>query len=465
MTRIPPNFSDRFVCIFGMGYVGLTLAVIMAEAGFAVLGLETRQDILDLLRNGRSHFYEPGLEDKIRKLVCSDRLHFASSLSETHLGGVYIITVGTPLNEEGRVNLDNVVNVAREVSARLKTGDLVIMRSTVMLRTTRDIVVPILDQAGCDYDIAVCPERTLEGQALAELCKLPQIVGADLRARVRAAQLFSFITPTVIQVSSLETAEMIKLTDNTQRDVQFGFANEVARICDTLGVSASEVIAAGKLGYSRTNLPVPGLVGGPCLEKDSLILAEGLERFDIKPEIALAARRLNQNQPNETITNLVDWLIQNKFPAAPVILIAGLAFKGRPPTDDLRGTMARLILKELRTHFPKAVFRGFDPVVKADLIEKTFGITPVCDISEGMTNAHLVVITNNHPLFSMLSIDSLSDQMARPGLVYDYWNNFSAGDLQMPSGTAYMGLGARALTPAINQSWTDESKPIKQGAA
>ena len=144
------------------------------------------------------------------------------------------------------------------------------MRSTVKIGTTRNLVHPVLEASGKRFDLAFCPERTVEGQALEELRWLPQIVGGEtLDVTVRAGQLFQFLTPTVVRVSSVETAEMVKLVDNSQRDVHFAYSNEVARVCDVIGISAAEVIQAGKRGYPRTNLPMPGPVGGPCLEKDS----------------------------------------------------------------------------------------------------------------------------------------------------------------------------------------------------
>ena len=120
-----------------------------------------------------------------------------------------------------------------------------------------------------------------------ELRELPQIVGGnDLGVLTRASQIFQFLTSTVVRVSRCDTAEMVKLIDNTQRDVRFAFANEVARMCDGLGISAQEVIRAGNLGYARNHIPMPGPVGGPCLSKDPHILAQGLARVGVVPEYA-----------------------------------------------------------------------------------------------------------------------------------------------------------------------------------
>lgn len=437
------GFNDQRVCVLGLGYVGLTLAVAMADVGFQVLGVEVRGDVLDQLRQGRPHFHEPGLEDKLCRVMQTGHFSCAQRIPDDWVGTVYVVTVGTPLDAEGRSRMDMVENVGREVAGRLNDGDLVIMRSTVKLGTTRSVITPILASSGRRFDLAFCPERTLEGRALVELRQLPQIVGGmSQAAAVRASQLFQMITPTVVRVSDVETAEMIKLIDNAQRDVAFAYANEVARACDAIGVSAAEVIQAGKLGYPRTNLPMPGPVGGPCLEKDSHILAEGLRELGIEPEITMAARRLNERQPQEIVSHLrqVTRSLPG-FPAQPVIALMGIAFKGQPATDDLRGTMARPVLAALREHFPDARFRGFDAVVPAEQIT-AFNLEAAASLEAAFSGASLVVIMNNHPCFAAMSLERLSLLMQPPGLIYDFWNCFNPRDLHLAPEYIYMALGS-----------------------
>ncbi|MEX2642213.1 MAG: nucleotide sugar dehydrogenase [Acetobacterales bacterium] len=446
MTPLPERFPDSSVCVVGCGYVGLTLAVTLAACGFRTLGVEVRKDVVTDLREGKAHFHEPGMEAQMRRLLKSGRLSFESAIPEGCDASVYIVTVGTPLGGDGRARLDMVARAAHEVAERLRGGELVVMRSTVKLGTTRDVVVPILDAPGKPYELAFCPERTLEGQALAELRTLPQIVGGlTHQATMRAAQFFQFVTPTIVRVRDLETAEMIKMVDNAQRDVHFAFSNEVARVCDAVGVSAAEVIRAGKLGYQRTNLPMPGPVGGPCLSKDPYILAEGMEGRGPAPEMTLAARRINEAQPAEIAAFLRDRLGRIAgFPEQPTICLAGIAFKGRPATDDLRGTMAKPMLDAMREAFPGACFTGFDAVVAADAVA-AFGLQPQPSLEAAFEGADLVVVLNNHPVFAAMQIELLAARLNRPGLVYDLWNNFDAADLELPEGTGYVALGGHGV--------------------
>jgi UDP-N-acetyl-D-mannosaminuronic acid dehydrogenase len=282
------------------------------------------------------------------------------------------------------------------------------------------------------------------------LRQLPQIVGGmSISAAVRASQLFQFITPTVVRVNDIETAEMIKLIDNAQRDVAFAYANEVARACDAIGVSAIEVIQAGKLGYPRTNLHIPGPVGGPCLEKDPHILMEGLRELGVELEITKAARLINERQPTETVEFITHITQRGKgFSEQPVITLLGIAFKGQPATDDLRGTMAKPVLDALSKAFPKAAFRGYDPVVMHKDIA-AFGLAPAATLEDAFNGASLVLILNNHPFFSMMPVAAFAQLMAKPGLIYDYWNCFKTADLHLPQNVEYVALGSHGLAEPL----------------
>lgn len=442
-SQIPAGYKDRTVCILGLGFVGLTLAAVMAEVGFDIIGVEIRKDVLQKLNAGIAHFYEPGLTDAMHRAVKNGRLSVRSAIPPDCAATVYIITVGTPLDAQGRVNLGSVTRIAHQIAERIKDDDIVILRSTVKIGITEQLVRPIVAKSGKRFQIAFCPERTIEGQALEELRYLPQIIGAiDHDTVTRAAQLFNFITPTVIRVSSAETAELIKLVDNGRRDLLFGYANEVARICDAVGISAAEVIRSGRFGYTRMDLPMPGPVGGPCLSKDPHILVESVERFGIHPEITMAARLVNERQPLELV-NFIRKVTASAmtFPAAPRIALLGIAFKGRPPTDDVRGTMAIPIHRELVKAFPDASIIVHDPVVDAETL-RSLELMPVDSLGEAFAETSMALILNNHPTYATMSIETLTQTMVRPALVYDCWNNFIDRPIQLPSGISYVATGS-----------------------
>lgn len=444
---LPETLKDHHVCIVGLGYVGLTLAVAMADAGFRVHGVETSDMVLTQLRAGHAHFSEAGLDAKLAEQIGRGRFTFSASVTDPEAAAAtaFIVTVGTPVGDNKRVRFDSMNEVAHAIAAVLKPDDLVVLRSTVMVGTTRTFVKPILDRAATDYRLAFCPERTLEGQALRELKTLPQIVGGiDAISTFRASQMFSFLTPSVVRVNDPETAELVKLVNNTQRDYTFAFANEVAAICDTLGLSAAEVIASGNLGYPRAALPMPGPVGGPCLEKDPYILAQSLERLRFVPSLAIGARVWNESLPGRTVAQLVEELGDRKSAPDLRIAVLGVAFKGRPETDDLRGTLAKPLIDELKSHFPQATFVGWDPVVAAAGIA-SLGLAPCSSVQDAFTHTHLVILQNNHPVFATLDLTALSATMATPALIYDFWNQHDPRTLPLATGTRYAGLGTMAL--------------------
>jgi nucleotide sugar dehydrogenase len=417
------NSSRQIVVIIGLGYVGLTLAAHLLESGCKVFGVEIRDEILQALKNGDSPFHEPGLKEIIRNGIENELFFVTAEVPFLSERCTFIITVGTPLGKNFLPDMTPISRVANQVKEKIKDGDLVILRSTVQLGTTEEIVLPILQESGNDFFLSFCPERTIEGKALEELKYLPQIVGGISDESTEAAcSFFKRYTEEVVSVSSAETAEMIKLVDNMQRDAQFAIANEVAVISTIRGVRAREVIQMGKIRYPRTNLPMPGPVGGPCLEKDSWILANSLPKNLAKNSLALAARNLNLGVVEFGIDAIQDF-VRTRSIAKPRISVLGLAFKGIPETDDLRGAPSIRFIHSLLDRFPEAVIEVWDPVITAyDLVDEriTFGE----GLYESCAEADAVVLMNNHPIFDDMNLNELGIRTKQNCLLYDFWDRF-----------------------------------------
>jgi UDP-N-acetyl-D-mannosaminuronic acid dehydrogenase len=414
------------VAIVGLGYVGLTLGVALARRGVTVVGVERRPEVVELINQGKPHFSEIGLPDALSWSVQNGLLSASTTLDGAYPCDYYILTVGTPLHPETHEpRLDMIEAATRQVAGHMPEGATVILRSTVQIGTTRAIVQPILDGTKRPYFLAMCPERTLEGDALRELFELPQIVGGvDEASANHAASLFSRLTHTLVRVADVETAEMMKLVDNTFRDVRFAFANEIARACDAIGINANDVIKFGKLGYTRTNLAKPGLVGGPCLEKDPHILMTSLRKYGVELDITGAARKVNERQPAETVDTMLAILEARGLKGPYKIVVAGMAFKGIPETDDLRGAMSLKVLDALVASGKAGEIRLFDPVAEKSELEKLpYQTTVFEDFIAALPGAHLVVICNNHKFFSKIPISQYLQDLDKAGIVYDYWNN------------------------------------------
>ena len=414
------NSGTQKICVIGMGFVGLTLSVVLAECGHEVLGIEINKNTVDRLNSGSAHFFEKGLNSRLAKVISNKTLKISDDINECRECRFFIITVGTPLDIEGSPRSDMVERAAKQVASVMKEDSIVILRSTVKLGTTRNNVLPILEESGKKFHLAFCPERTIEGNALEELRTLPQICGGlTCEDSWSAAQLFQSLTPTTIRVSSFEAAELVKLIDNSYRDLFFAFGNEVAQICEAASVSADEVIKAGNLGYSRTNIAKPGLVGGPCLEKDPHILIDGLKNYNYTPKLIEYGRKTNEELPGYVVKKLSPPLLCFSQPLK--IAICGIAFKGKPETDDLRGSPTKIVIDEFKSAFPDAdvVVQDF-ACTNADL--KSFSGCESVDIAEAFHDAHLVVVANNNAKYESLNVEPLFESMMHGGLFYDFWN-------------------------------------------
>ena len=411
--------------VIGLGYVGLTLAIKLAEKNFNIVGIEKNVEVLKYIKKGYSHFYEPGINSKIKKVLKKKKLKVYNKINKNIDSNIYIITVGTPLDNKGKFRIDYIKSVCKELIPIIKDNDTIILRSTVKVGTTRDVVFKNFYKAGKKINISYCPERTQEGKALDELASLPQIIsGINNESLKISKKLFSSVTKEIISLSSLEAAELLKIVDNTYRDSSFAFANEIALIASNLGLSANEIISAGKRNYKRTNIPLPGPVGGPCLAKDTYILGESLKKYKYIPKISLESRRLNEKLPH-FILNKIKSKIKNKKNDLKISIL-GFAFKGDPETSDPRGATSIQFVKHLNKIFKRAKFFGYDPVISNTELKSNISrkIKFSKNMNEMFSKSDLVLILNNHKVFKNLDIHKFSKKMNQKGIIYDCWSLF-----------------------------------------
>ena len=434
----------RKICVIGMGYVGTTLAVTLADAGFDVVGAEVNPRVRDTLNLRVPHFHENGLEKLLEKHI-GKRLVIKEKIDDGC--DTYVICVSTPIDTDKRPMLKYVENSAAELGSYIKKGDLVVLRSTVPVGTTRKTVIPILERlsklsCGRDFHVVFAPERTAEGKALEELRELPQIIGGfDDYSAVLAANIFMRITPTLVKVSSLEAAEIVKILDNTYRDIRFAYANEIAMICERLDVSASEVIKAANMGYKRNSIPLPSPgVGGACLSKDPHILVDLAKKIGYDARLIRTGREINEHIPahiaEEIRSNFVKAGIQTENAK---IFVIGFAFKGKPETSDTRESSTIPLVKDLLAM--KAKVYGYDPVAPASDIRAT-GAIPA-SLEEGFNGASCVVIMNNHDSYYNINLDKLLDKTENPCFFIDGWNMFSPLELREKKHIRYGGVGCQ----------------------
>jgi len=429
--------KNKKICVVGLGYVGLTLSVVLAEKFFKVYGVEVNKSVVDQLNNYNPHFLEKGL-DVLLKRFLNKNLFISDQIPKDEISA-FIVCVGTPIDKKTKMPvLDYIVRSVNDVANSISDGALVVLRSTVPVGTTRKIVKGILDKSGKRYSLAFCPERTAEGAALTELKQLPQVIGGiDEESVDRALDIFRKVTPTTIQVSSLEASEMVKLLDNTYRDVNFSYANEVALICEKLGLDALELIRSANMGYPRTAIPVPGFVGGACLEKDPYILADFSSKMGYVPHLTKYCRQINESIPNHIAKKIESGLEKLNKGKDSKIFITGMAFKGQPETDDLRGSPSIDLLDNLRQLRYNNIYIH-DYVVSKEKLEK-HGIE-ICSMEEGFAGADCAVIATNHTSYYREDIGHLSSIMNKPSLLFDIWRVFDQ-NIVKANGIIYSGVG------------------------
>lgn len=416
----PPAIEEQVdVCIIGMGYVGLTLATALAASGQRVVGVEQDPAIVTQLHAGRATFYESGLSETLAEVVASGHLRGAHADSGLPAARAYIITVGTPI-EDHSVRTADLSRALAQVAQDMPPGSLVVLRSTVALGTTAGMAHQALAASGKPFHLAMAPERTVEGNALHELSHLPQIVGGiDAASGKRAGELFARLGVEIVQVPTPAEAELAKLVSNTWRDVQFAFANEMAFLADHAGIDVAEAFAAAGHNYPRVSLARPGPVAGPCLGKDGYILAESAHHLGGRTDLSVSARAVNERIVSHVLSEGARILEQEPGQVA----IIGLAFKGRPATSDLRGTLARDFAAAAAQRWPTAHVVGYDPVVPPEAAA-TLPLTPVA--SPVAAASELVILQTNHTEFSSPNfLAELAAHLPEGAVVLDLWDQTS----------------------------------------
>lgn len=322
------------VCVLGMGYIGLPLASSFATHGVRVVGMDVNPQIINTLRNGALHIHEPGLRALVQEALQSGNLLIRQ---EVEAADAFIIAVPTPFYADKRADLSFVQSAAESIVPHLRQGNLVVLESTSPPQTTTHVVAPILERtglkAGKDFFLAYSPERVLPGQIIRELVENARVIGGiDPQSAQSGQALYQIFVRGEIVLTDATTAEMVKLMENTTRDVNIALANEFSRLANRLGVDVWEAISiANRHPRVKILRPGPG-VGGHCVSVDPWFLVESAP--DITPLIR-TARQVNDNQPHFVFELARHWLGELK---GLKIGLLGLAFK--PDVDDLRESPA-----------------------------------------------------------------------------------------------------------------------------
>ncbi|PZG44007.1 nucleotide sugar dehydrogenase [Spongiactinospora gelatinilytica] len=433
----------KTVGVVGLGYVGLTLTAALAGRDYRVHGMDTDPGVVAALSAGRVHLYEPGVAEAFQRHL-GERITVSGDLTAEPLDAV-VLAVSTPVDlSTGRPDLRNLAAAAEHVAARCGPETLVVVRSTVPVGTSREVVLDVLAARWGRVRLVMAPERTIQGQALRELVALPQVIGGLDEESLRAGiDLFQGLAEQIVPVSSLEAAELVKLSNNCHTDLIYAFGNEVALIAEQHGLDPLEVVKAANVGYPRPDLSKPGFVGGGCLSKDPYLMMAST-RPERRPYLVGGARALNERLPGHVAERLVKLIGQAFGTTAGITLsVLGWAYKGWPATDDMRGTP----IADMMPVFTAAGMRvlGHDPLV-ADEVIRRYGGEPV-SLDKAFAAADAMIIINDHPDYRDLAVDlRLADSELR--VIFDAWRVLDEASVTR-YGVRYASIGYVAGEAAL----------------
>ncbi len=398
------------VCVIGLGRVGLPLSTVLAENGLKVFGVDINEKKLESIRNSQCPFYDPPLQKSLENANKLENLFVVTKPDKIIENiDIIILTIGTPISEN-EVDYTQLYGALEEVGKIDLTNKFVILRSTLPPKTTEEIAIPFLEdkthlKAGIDFGIAMCPERILEGQAVKEIYELPEIVGGiNNISNELASEFFKIINPDKeILFTSPSGAELAKLFTNIFRYISFALSNEFAIWAERYGLDASTLIKIANHNYSRSNIPIPGFVGGPCLSKDGSFL----DNNTTFASIVSTAWKLNESIPKHIVNNLreLTGIIYNKK-----IAVLGSAFKSG--SDDIRQSPAIKLIDILKSYHADVLVH--DPYVK--------GTKSIDDV---LKEPDIVIIATNHKEFKNI-IPALNKCGCT--LIYDVWSMFNEND-------------------------------------
>ncbi|GGG64023.1 UDP-N-acetyl-D-mannosamine dehydrogenase [Kocuria dechangensis] len=395
--------ENNNVVVVGLGYIGLPTAVVLANHGSRVVGVDINQANVERINRGEIPFVEPGLEEQLAHVVAEGTL---SATTETPHGEAYIVAVPTPFKDNYEGDLSYIRAASANIAPQLHGDELIILESTSPPQTTRKMAEHILELRpdlsldGADgkpaIHVAHCPERVLPGKVMEELITNDRIIGGMTREATRRAKALyaTFCVGELLETDDV-TAEMAKLTENSFRDVNIAFANELSLIADKLGIDVWELIELAN-HHPRVNILQPGPgVGGHCIAVDPWFIVSSAPE---ESRLIRTAREVNDAKPEWVISKVKE---AAEGIAAPVVAALGLAFK--PDIDDLRESPALEITKRLAEEFPHGTILAVEPHV-AKLPPALEGRKNVrfAEPQDAIKHADVVVLLVDHQQFRLL---------------------------------------------------------------
>lgn len=404
--------EDKQIAIFGIGRVGLPLALVLVDNGFQVTGIDIDPYIISLLKHKIMPFIEEGAQSLLEKYSGSgfqvfSQQHLSRVVSENN---IIILTLGTPIDDTYSPNFRQLEKLIAVMSPFIKEGHLIILRSTVSPGGTEQFARQLEEQTkliiGKNLFLAYCPERIAEGKSVEELVQIPQIIGTlDQASAKKATKVFEKIAPKIL-ITSPKAAELAKLFCNMYRYIDFAIGNEFMMIAEDYGCNFYEILDLVNKDYKRGGLKSPGFTAGPCLVKDGFFL------IDKSPymELVTAAWRLNENIPGYILKR-----IKSEIKDIHKKKVAILGFTFKKNIDDIRFSLSPKLQRYFEAEGTKVSVH--DPFVDSQSLE------------DAISGADIIILGIDHDVFKSLDFEYLKRYVSEGCLIFDIWNVLGTGKI------------------------------------
>ena len=395
----------KSVSVIGLGYIGLPTATLIANNGFKVYGMDPVDKVVNTINQGKIHIVEPGLEDYVKKAVANGNL---IADTKPHKADVFILAVPTPFKGDKEPDLSYVESAAREIAPFLQDGNLVILESTSPVGTTEKVRQWIMDENKSIQDkelyFAHCPERVLPGRIVQEPSTNDRIIGGiDEASTEKTVDFYKHFVKGALLKTDARTAELSKLTENSFRDVNIAFANELSIICEKLDISVWELIRLANR-HPRVNILQPGPgVGGHCIAVDPWFIVDSAPA---EARLIRTARQVNDNKPHYVMSKVYEAI---KGIVGPKIACLGLAFK--PDIDDLRESPSLQITYDLAAAGKAQIFAVEPNIQTLPLKLQNMKNVSLMEYHEAINKADIVLLLVDHKEFKTLDKEMLKGKI------------------------------------------------------
>ena len=420
--------KNKKICIVGLGYVGIPLAISLVKKKFKVIGYDTDKNKINDLRNGKDSTNESkkyGTNYLKKIMITSDQKILSSA-------NIFIITVPTPVNNKNNPDLTSLKDACKIVAKNLKNKDLVIIESTIYPKTTENICVPILKKySGLSYlnkdeiknkkNYFLCgysPERINPGDNKRTLKNITKVIsGSNKQAKDIVKKLYQNICDDVYLAESIEVAESAKIIENTQRDINIALINEFQKIFNLLNINVYDVLKAAKTKWNFLNFE-PGFVGGHCIGVDPYYLAYCSKKAGYDPKLILSGRKINNQVVNDFFVKIKSILKKKNINKNKKILFIGASFKEN--CNDIRNSKVLELAEKLNRNFDLFLF---DPYVDYNFLKNNTNCKVIRE--KQIKSYDVIILANKHNYIKKVGLKKLRQRLIKNGLILDLKNIFN----------------------------------------